>query len=228
MINTSIKAKIRYSLIAHLQIYYTENIYVCNDMKQLTLILIFLSTVGCIAKAVDANDSPQVPPKAVYLINGEPELSSEDLQTHPEVIVVQTFDEFKKYAQQKMALWIDKSATPFNSEQEKWINAAPQTFYPIVLIGTSDTLNAFKNLLRLCCFLGPAGEYPGYNAPGFSIIQWEETNQPDYHAVILLQGYNQKPSVQSILEITNALLDGKLPATPTATFIPVATATIVP
>jgi len=196
-------------------------------MKKLALILIFLSIVGC-----SLNTSPKearsASLKAVYFFQKEAQLSSEDLQAYPEVVVVQTFNSLKYYASHKMALWIDKSATPFDSEQEQWINEAPQTFYPIVLVGTSETLNAFKNLLRLCCFLGPAGDYPGYNAPGFSVIQWEETNQPDYHAVILLQGYSQKPTVQSILEITNALLDGKLPSTPTATFIPVATATIAP
>lgn len=232
-ISASIKAKIRYSLIDRLQINYTENIYTCNDMKQLAVILFFVSIVGCIPKAtdnmhVDTNGSKQVPLKAVYLIRGESELSAEDLQFHPEMVVVQTFDELKKYAQQKIALCIDKSATPFNSEQEKWINQAPQTYYPIVLVGTSDTLHAFRDLLRLCCFLGGPGGYPSANAPGFSVIQWEETNEPDYHAVTFLQGFNQKPTVQAILEITNALLEGRLKPTTTVPFIPPATATIVP
>jgi hypothetical protein len=120
--------------------------------------------------------------------------------------------------------WVDKSVTPFNADQEKWINQTPQMYYPIVLVGTSDTLHAFKGLLGLCCFMGPAGEYPGYDAPGFSVIQWEETNDPDLHAVILLQGYNQKPTVQSILEITNGLLEGKLKPTPTVQFVPIARA----
>ena len=196
-------------------------------MKKLALILTLIFMAGCSLNP-GGQEVSQPSVKAVYFFQKEAQLSSEDLQAHPEIVVVQSFDEFKKYARQKMALWIDKSATPFNADQEKWINEAPQTFYPIVLVGTSDTLNAFKNLLRLCCFLGPAGDYPGYNAPGLSVIQWKKTNQPDYHAVILLQGYSQKPTVQSILEITNALLDGKLPSTPTATFIPVATATMWP
>jgi len=186
-------------------------------MKWLALILISLSIASCIPKSAD--DSTSASLKAVYLIQKEAQLSSEDLQAHPEVVVVQTFDEFKKYASRKTALWIDRSATPFNSEQEKWINEAPQTYYPIVLIGTSDTLYAFRDLLKLCCFMGP-GDYPGYDAPGFSVIQWEETNEPDYHAVNFLQGYNQKPTVEAILEITNDLLEGRLIATPTLTGVP--------
>jgi hypothetical protein len=197
------------------------------NMQKVALILTLISMASCSLNP-GRQEVSQPSFKAVYFFQKESQLSLEDLKAHPEVVIVQTFDEFKQYSRQKIALWIDKSETPFDSDQEKWINEAPQTFYPIVLVGTSDTLNAFKNLLRLCCFLGPAGDYPGYNAPGFSVIQWAETNQPDYHAVILLQGYNQKPTVQSILEITNTLLDGKLPSMPTATFIPVATATMVP
>jgi hypothetical protein len=62
--------------------------------------------------------------------------------------------------------------------------------------------------------MGPAGDYPGYNAPGFSIIQWKATDETDDHAVILLLGYEQQPTVQSILDITNALLEGSLPPMP--------------
>jgi len=194
-------------------------------MKKLSVFLVFLSLTSC---GLPATGSYVVSLKAVYFVHGQGELSAKDLQSHPEVVMVQTFDDFKKYASQKMALWIDKSATPFDSEQEKWINESPQIYYPIVLIGYSDTLYSFRDLLRLCCFMGPAGDYPGYDAPGFSVIQWEATNEPDYHAVILLQGYNQKPTVQAILEITNALLEGKLKPTPTASFIPAATPTMVP
>jgi hypothetical protein len=197
------------------------------NLKPLALILIFLSMAGC-SLNTDTQETTSASLKAVYFIQKEAQLSSEDLDAHPEVVVVQTFDEFKQYAAQKIALWIDKSATPFTPEEEKWINEVPQTYYPIVLVGTSDTLHAFKGLLRLCCFMGPAGDYPGYDAPGFSVIQWEETNEPEYHAVTFLQGYNQKPTVQSILEITNALLEGRLKATPTVPFIPPATPTMVP
>lgn len=191
-------------------------------MKKFFLIFIFLSLTSCNFQATGKNASSL---KAVYFVQGQGELSSDDLQAHPEIVVVQTFDDFKKYASQKIALWVDKNVTPFNGEQEKWINEAPQTYYPIVVVGTSDTLYAFKNLLGLCCFMGPAGDYPGFDAPGFSILQWESTNAPSEHAVILLKGYDQKPTVQAILELTNTLLEGKLKPTPTVLSGPVATLT---
>ena len=196
------------------------------NLKPLALILIFLSISGC-SLNTDTQETTSAPLKAVYFIQKEAQLSSEDLDARPEVVVVQTFDEFKQYASQKIALWIDKSATPFDSEQEKWINDAPQAYYPIVLVGTSDTLHAFRDLLRLDGFMGPA-QYPGYDpAPGFSVIQWEAKDNLGFHALIL-NGYNQKPTVQALLEITNALLEGRLKPTPTVLFIPPATATMLP
>ena len=185
------------------------------------LLLIFLLLTGCASKTT-------IHVSAVYFVHGQGVLSSQDLQAHPEVIVVQTFDELRKHVSHKTALWIDKSATPFNSEQQKWISESPQAYYPIVFVGTSDTVHAFRDLLGICCFMGPAGIYPGYDAPGFSVIQSEKPKEPNTPAIIFLEGYNQKPTAQSILEVTNALLEGKLKATPTVSFIAPATPTLGP
>lgn len=199
------------------------------NIQKLALILTLISIAGCSLNP-GRQEVSQPSFKAVYFFQKEAQLSLEDLKMHPEVVTVQTFDEFKKYAHQKLALWIDKSVTPFNSEQEKWINEAPQVYYPIVLVGTSDTLYSFRDLLGLCCFLGPAGIYPGFDAPGFSIIQRELPADPTAAPmdVPFMHGYNQKPTVQSILEITNALLEGKLNPTSIVPLIPPATATRVP
>ena len=185
-------------------------------VKRLVFILFIISSVGCSLQTINNNMRPL---KAVYFVRGQGELSAEDLQAHPEVVVVHTFDEFKQHAShQKIALWVDISAIPFYSdEEEKWINAAPQTYYPIVVIGISDTLHAFRDLLGLDGFMGPAADYPGKNAPGFSVMQWKAKDNLGFHALIL-NGYNQKPTVQVVLEITNALLEGKPRPTPISTF----------
>ncbi len=183
------------------------------------IVLIFLLLTGCTLKTT-AHIS------AVYFVHGQGALSAQDLQAHPEVIVVQTFDDFKKHISQKIALWIDKNVTPFNAEQQKWINEAPQAYYPIVLIGTSDTIYAFRDLLAICCFMGPAGTYIGYDAPGFSVIQSKMPKEPNTPGIVFLEGYNQKPTVQSILAITNALLEGRLQPTPIASFVAPATPTL--
>jgi hypothetical protein len=64
--------------------------------------------------------------------------------------------------------------------------------------------------------------------PGFSVIQWQAAPDPDARTAAFLQGYPQKPTVNAILNITNGLLEGKLPSTPASTLVPAVTATIVP
>ncbi len=194
-------------------------------MKKLVLFLFLLSATSCISKTAGNHSSADPDPSAVYLIHGQGELSPEDLKAHPEVIVVQTLDDLKKAASRKTALWIDKNAAPLSPQEEQWINQAPQAYYPIVLVGTSDTIYSFRDLLQFCCFMGPTDDYPGFDAPGFSVIQRGKPSEPNTPAINFLQGFNQKPTVQSILEITNALLAGTLRATPTATLIPGITAT---
>lgn len=209
----------------HVCMDYTESMRVIKR-QHLVWILVALFMVGCSSSGSAHRGISS--PSAVYFVPGQGEISLEDLQAHPEIAVVATFEDFQRYATQQVALWIDQNTTPLNPEQEKWINQAPQAYYPIVLVGTSDTLLSFRDLLRLCCFTGPAGEYPNYDAPGFSIIQREETSEPDAPAVVFLQGYDQKPTAQTILDITNALLQGKLNLTPTAMVIPAATASAGP
>lgn len=205
-------------------------------MKKLVLILFFLLFTSCIPKpeanhsSADA-DNPTLATahlSAVYLIQGQADLTLQDLQPYSEIVVVQTFDEFKQYANQKIALWVDKGATPFTPDQQEWMNQAPQAYYPTVLVGSSNTLHSFRDLLGLCCFLGPSGDDTGLDAPGFSAIQREETTDPTSPTVSFIQGYDQTPTAQAILEVTNALLEGRLRATPTVVGSPPSTATVVP
>jgi hypothetical protein len=196
-----------------------------SRVKRFGLLLLLLLMSGCQLRSAE-DSSLEPPPKAVYLTYSQGAFSSRDLKAHPEVIVVTTFNDFKYQASQRKALWIDKNATPLNPEQEKWINEAPQAYYPIVLVGYSDTLYSFRDLLKLCCFMGPAIDTKP--EPGFSIIQWEKTLDPNGRTAAYLQGYPEKPTVDAILHITNALLEGSLQTTPTATSMPAATATSLP
>ncbi len=209
-------------------------------MKRLAFVFVFLSIAACTPNGtgktiVYVNDPTLTSThlRAVYLIQGQAKLSSSDLQAHPEIVVVHTFNQFKQYAHQKVALWIDRSAVmSVTFEQREWFNEAPQAYYPLALIGSNDAWYAFKRLLGLCCFLlGPIND-EGVNKAeaGFSVIQREETNEhePRSPAVTFMEAYDQNPTAQSILAITNALLEGRLKATPTATFFPAGTPTRAP
>ncbi len=77
--------------------------------------------------------------QAVYLVNGEGELSENEILAHPEVVVVRSFNAFENHAQAKVALWIDKNAVGWVDRQ--WFHNPPQRYYPVVLVGYNNALS---------------------------------------------------------------------------------------
>ena len=198
-------------------------------MKHLIFAFALLFACGCAPTTasrsgitLDPAPPTPVPIKAVYLTQAPEQLSVDDLRAHPEVKVVYSFDEFKQAAQTKVALWIDKEAVGLITSP--WLEEKPQRYYPLVLVGYNDTLYSFKYILNICCFSGPIGVLSIKPlGPGFSIMLRDTPDSPPF----LLQGYDGTPKVKDILEITNALLEGRL--RPTATPIShVASPTPVP
>lgn len=184
-------------------------------MKTIFVLACFF-VVGC---AVVSGQSINKP-RAIYLVQGNGELAPQDLRTHPDVIVTSDVNKFKKYAQSKIALWIDKNAV--NLVNDGWLDQAPQAYNPIVLIGYNDTLYSFRDNLDLCCFSGPIGNRDESKlVPGFSVILREESNS--FPNAVFLRAYKQTPRVSEILDVTNGLLDGTIKPTPTKSFIRAAT-----
>ena len=66
------------------------------NMKKLAFILILISIAGCSHKT-DTQEVTSPSLKAVYFIQNKAQLSSEDLDAHPEVVVARTFNDFKQY-----------------------------------------------------------------------------------------------------------------------------------
>lgn len=172
------------------------------------LFIVCLFVVGC---SVPANQS-NLKPRAAYLVQGNGVLTDQELQAHPEVSVTSNFGEFRKYAQNRIALWIDKNA--LNLVQDNWLDSEPQAYYPIVLVGNNDTLSSFRDTLKLCCFSGPAVDLNQDKlSPGFSVIFREKGDA--FPRAVFLQGFKQTPKATDILEITNGLLDGTWRTIPT-------------
>lgn len=168
--------------------------------------------------------------KAVYFVQSPGQLATSELQAHPEVIVTNTVSDFKQHAQTKVALWIDKNTTALiNDINDGWLDRAPQMYYPIVLVGYGEPYS-FKLELWICCFGGPAPTTFDWSTkmlePGFSVIQRQGTNGM-ISDTPFLQGYNQTPHVQDILNVTNALIEGTLKPTAT-TIVTVSTPTLPP
>jgi hypothetical protein len=140
--------------------------------------------------------------EAIYLVQGNGQLSQEDLQAHPEVMVTSSFDDFKKLAKNKTALWIDVNAAGL--VDRNWLTEKLQRFYPIVLVGNSDTLCSFRDTLGGFGIIeGPDADCSS-PASGFSV--WMLEQDESFHKSAFMRGYEQVPSVRDILAKTNPLL----------------------
>ena len=172
-----------------------------QNMKRIILALaIFLLVAGC---TPTLKSSSGIPIKAIYLVQGVGQLSQEDLQAHPEVMVTDSFDEFKKLAESKVALWIDINSVGL--VDIGWLGSKPQLFYPVAVVGNGNDFCAFFWNMLYFSFEVPPPEEEGYcdkPYPGFSVNIQKDENGGSSH------GYDVTPTVQGILDVTNPLLEG--------------------
>jgi hypothetical protein len=168
-------------------------------MKKIVLSSIILLMVACTATPTS---TPEATYKAIYLVQENGQLSKADLQAHPEVRVTSSFEEFRKLAKNKTSLWIDVNAVKLVDKD--WLKEKPQRFYPIVFIGFSDTLCAFRETLGGFGII--QGPYVDCSSPppGYSIWMLEEENSSSVSA--FMRGYEEVPTVKNILEKTDPLL----------------------
>ena len=183
--------------------------------------LIPLAAPMILSLAILVTSCSAPPIRVVYLVNGQGFVPETDLAKHPEIVVTNSYDEFKQAARQRITLWIDKNSTHLINPD--WINSMPQTSYPIIVIGYNNPILAFKKSLGLCCFLGPINPDFSTAEGGFSVI--EKDGMGPTATLIMLQGFNQPPTLDILLRISNDLLDGKFHPTPSsppvhATFLP--------
>lgn len=182
-------------------------------MKSFSVIMIMLLLVGCKPMATSAENpsSNQSEPNiisAIYLVQGQGQLAASDLRLHPEVMVTNSFDEFKRHSQAKVALWIDKNAVSLVNMD--WLHQAPQKYYPLVLVGYNDALYSFRETLLGFPISGPAIDWSAVTLePGFSV--WMIREETSSSISTYMMGYAQPPTVDAILTITNALLKGGPP-----------------
>lgn len=147
--------------------------------------------------------------KAVYLVlQNSGMLSQDELKQRTEVAVINSFDELKKYTDEKVAILIDKDA--INMIENGWLQKEPQKRYPIAVIGYNDSLYSFREKLSGFGIKGPKVEWDEKTLEhGFSVWMLREENASSISA--FMHGYKVKPTVELILNVTNALLENKIP-----------------
>lgn len=175
--------------------------------------MIMLLLVGCAPIAISAespgtNQSEANIISAIYLVQGQGQLAASDLRLHPQVMVTNSFDEFKRHSQAKVTLWIDKNAVPLVNMD--WLHQAPQKYYPLALVGYNDSLYSFRETLAGFPIMGPAIDWSTATLePGFSV--WMIREETSSLLSTYIMGYAQSSTVDAILTITNALLMGGPP-----------------
>jgi hypothetical protein len=177
-------------------------------MKSFTVITIMLLLVSCVPIAISAerpstNQSEVNSISAIYLVQDQGQLAASDLRLHPEVLVTNSFEEFKRHSQAKVALWIDKNAVSLVNMD--WLHQAPQKYYPLALVGYNDALYSFRETLAGFPIMGPAIEWSTATLePGLSV--WMIREETSSSLSTYMKGYPQPPTVAAILAVTNALL----------------------
>lgn len=177
--------------------------------KRLQLVKVFIGGMVAfllilIACAPSLKNENSITIKAIYLTQDNGQLTKEDLQAHPEVMVTGKFDEFKNVAKSKVALWIDINSVGLVNVG--WLSEHPQKYYPIVLIGNSKASCVFFGSLQYFLFEIPArppGEedYCNTITSGYSINILKSESSGNMH------GYDETPTVQDIFDNTTFLLD---------------------
>jgi hypothetical protein len=180
-------------------------------MKRITLVWLALLTSGCslLNSGAQLNATPPAEPiEAVYLARTGGALPAAELQAHPEVWVVSTYEDFKAAAQSIYGLWIDKNALELLAADPEWLHQPPQKYYPLVLVGYNNPLYAFREALSGFGIQGPAVDWSSETLePGFSV--WMITGEQG-GVQSVFQGYEESPTVGRLIEITNELIPQSL------------------
>ena len=145
--------------------------------------------------------------EAIYLCCENGVLSPIDLANHPEVLVVDSFDEFLDAVPiTGAALWVDKGA--IESIDLDWLHQKPQKYYPLVIVGYNDPVYAFREKLSGFGIEDPSNNWSEITpAPGFSVWRLKEDGETSTSAFIY--GYPCEPNVESILKVSSSLLHGE-------------------
>ena len=174
-------------------------------LLRIILLLTLVSIIGCRNK--DNNENPVI--RVIYLMpQAGGQLALQEIENHPEILMVNSFNDLKEEFHAKCAIWIDKDT--INIIDETWLHEEPQMYCPLVLIGYNDSLYSFREQLSGFEIEGPYVDWSKQTLePGFSV--WMLTEKTETSISSFMKGYNEVPSVMRIIEVTNLLLEGKFP-----------------
>jgi hypothetical protein len=164
--------------------------------NKLLIALLALLLAGCLIE--NKGDT-----KAVYLVGSGQQLSAEELKEHPEIVLVDRYEDLKEIiSKKKVAIWIDKSAVSLVNDN--WLHEEPQKHYPVVLVGYNDPLFSFRDALDGFGIEGPYVDWSQEKIePGFSLWCIIDETEGVRSA---FKGFDEIPTVERILSETDEYL----------------------
>lgn len=186
----------------------------------LGLSLITLIAIVCLVNPKSQSNSNTIPvlaainlkqgigttPSTVYLVaKDDGQLTQKDIKQHPEVLVVNSFQDLTKVINQNknIAIWIDKNAT--NLIENGWLLKEPQKNNLLVLIGYDNSLYSFREQLNL----GIHGPKVDWNTTkvgnGFSVWYLTKTTSNSINATT--KGYSDKVTIDNIFKVTDEIIE---------------------
>jgi hypothetical protein len=171
--------------------------------------IILLFTLGLIFGCSDKDNSKNSAIRAIYLTPQDGgQLTDQELEKYPEILKVNSFNDLKNAIQAKYAIWIDKDAVTMIDET--WLHEEPQIYCPLVLVGYSNALYSFREILTGFGIEGPYVDWSNETLElGFSV--WMLTENTGASTSSFMRGYSETPSAKQIITITDMLLEGKFP-----------------
>src|SRR3972149_9542127 len=174
-------------------------------MKHLIVLALTFAPVPGFSRGSPPHSDPcldGVQARAVYLVSAQPGISREELARYPEVCVVAGFEQLQSATGSLVAIWIDQGVA--RQVDVAWLQQPPQRYYPVMLVGYGTALYAFREQLGLP-IEGPAVDWSlEPPKPGFSVGMITDETAESLSAV--MQGYEETPSADRLLEITEELL----------------------
>jgi len=144
---------------------------------------------------------------AVYFVAAEGgDIDPADLQQHPELAVVHTFDDLKAVAGEKEAIWVDKNVA--GQVAHAWLREPSQLTKTIVVVGYHDSLYAFREALGAFGIKGPYVDWSQKRiSPGFSV--WKLKTYTATERSAWMRGYEQPSTIGQIVTTTAPLQEAE-------------------
>ena len=130
------------------------------------------------------------------------------MEKHKEIKVVYSFEELQHFSHRESAIWIDRAC--MDLVDPLWLHEQPQKYKPLIILGYSDALYVFRELLTGYPVEGPRVDWSTAAVEGgFSV--WKLQTDSSLTRTSMMRGYDLPLTVEAVLTESDRLLDNLPP-----------------